>query len=199
MGYSVKCPQCNAINSSGSLFCLECQTSLNGIPQEKDTSVIENSEIKNNDSQTSKTTDGNGNTHIKIGLIVGVIGFFVVSFITIGGCFCGGLFLSIGMGVISGLLTSHYVNIGTINTASRLGAISGGVAGVFTLLGQVFGGIIPSISFATVQTLGVFPNEAVGMSNQLFSAFFLPSLFNGVIGLIASTIAGSITARKKFH
>ena len=199
MGYTAKCPQCNEINSGSSLNCVKCQTSLIGIPREKNDSAIEETEIKKTDHQTTKTTERSNIAHIKIGLIVGLIGFFVVSFFSFGGSFCCGLFTSIGVGVVSGLLTSRYANIGTIENASRLGAISGGIAGIFALLGQVFGGILPSLMFSFFDTLGTFPSTDVGMSKELFSMFFMPSLLNGIIGLIASSIASSISAGKSFN
>jgi hypothetical protein len=198
MGYTAKCPQCNEINSGSSLYCVKCQTSLVGIPREKDASVIENPEIKKTDNQVSKTTERSSNAHIKIGLIVGFVGFFVISFFTFGRGFCSGLFISIGMGYVSGFFTFRYANIGTIENASRLGAISGGIAGIFAALGQVFGGILPSLIFGFVDALGTFPNSNIDTAKELFSMFFVPSLFNGILGLVAASIAGSITASKSF-
>ncbi|MBK9924489.1 MAG: hypothetical protein IPP66_04280 [Anaerolineales bacterium] len=199
MGYTVKCPQCNEINSGSRLNCVKCQTNLIGVSRKHEETATEVSNIKIGDGQVSKAIEKNSNAHINIGLIVGAIGFFIISFFTFGGSFCGGLFISIGMGVISGLLTARYANTGTIDNASRLGAISGGIAGVFALLGQVFGGILPSMIFGMFQTLGTFPDANANMGKEIFSAFFMPSVLNGIIGLIASSIAGSTSASRNFR
>ncbi len=139
-----------------------------------------------------------GNGHIKIGLFVGAIGFLVVAFITFGKSLCGGLFCSIGMGALAGFLTSRYANVGTKENASQLGSTAGAIAGVFALLGQVLGGLLPSIISTVSVVSGAFPEFDSGITQDLFSIFFFPSLINGIIGLIAAGIAGSIAASKSF-
>ena len=198
MGYIVKCPQCSQMNSGSSLYCIKCQTSLIGIPREKDLSTVEMPESKKVNNQTPKTNERGSNAHIKIGLIVGIVGFFIISFFTFGRGCCSGFLISIGMGFVSGFLTFRYANIGTIENASRLGAISGGIAGIFAALGQVFGGILPSLIFGSFDALVTFPNSNLDTAKELFSMFFMPSLFNGIMGLVVSSIAGSITASKSF-
>ena len=198
MGYTVKCPQCGEVNSGSILYCIKCQTSLIGIPREKDLSTVEIPERKIVSDQTQKMNERSDNVHIKFGLIVGFVGFFIISFFTFGSGCCSGLLISIGMGIVSGFLTFRYANIGTPENASRLGAISGGIAGIFAALGQVFGGILPSLIFGFADALVTFPNSNLDTAKDLFSMFFMPSIFHGIIGLVASSIAGSITASKSF-
>jgi hypothetical protein len=199
MGYFVKCPQCNETNSGGSLYCIKCQTSLIGIPREQDSSSTD--EIKHKiiaNKTTTKTTGRDGYAHIKIGVIVGMISFFVSSFFTFGGGFCCGLFISIGAGSISGLLTTRYANIGTRENASRFGTVAGGIAGSFVLLGQTLGGFLPSLIIGMFSALGVVSNNDLNLFADFFSTTFMSGLLNGILGLIAATIAGSIAAAKSF-
>ncbi len=199
MNYTIKCPLCNEINSGSNIYCVKCRTKLVRIQQKNGTSTMDNSEIKKTDRRTSKATKKNSNTHAKIGLIVGIIGFFVISFFTFGGSCCAGLFISIGMGLVSGFLTVHYTNIETADDVSRLGATSGGLAGVFALLGQQFGTVLPFIIFGVFQALNLFPDRNSNMTNGFSAWIFLPSSFNGILGLIASSMAGAISAERTFR
>ena len=139
-----------------------------------------------------------GNGHIKIGLIVGIVGFVVVVFFSFGGSFCGGLFSSIVLGSVAGFLTSRHANAGTRDNASKLGTVSGGIAGIFALLAQVSSGLLPSLMIAILGAYGRLPGDVGNLPSDVFSMFFLPSVLNGIIGLIAAGIAGSIAASKGF-
>jgi MFS family permease len=139
------------------------------------------------------------NGHITIGLIVGAIGFFVVVFFSLGGSFCGGLFSSIILGAVAGLLTSRYANVEAKESASKLGFISGGIAGVFALFGQIFGGILLPLMAVILGAVGNIPGRDTDFVGDLLFIYLMPSMLKGIIGLVVAGIAGSICASKSFN
>ena len=195
MGYFVKCPQCNEINSGSSLYCEKCQTNLIGIPREKDPTTIDEIVNKQPDNQETHPTGKMLNAHIFFGLMVGIVSFFALIILTFGKeAPCCGIIFSIGAGAIAGKLTSHFAIIGTREDASRLGAISGAIAGIFAFFGQVYAGILPYFIFELMKLAGLSPSINVDLSTVYISAFFVPSLINGIFGFFAAAIAGSFTA-----
>lgn len=135
--------------------------------------------------------------YIKAGATAGLIGFFIGGIS--GQEFCPGLVISIIIGGIAGTLAGRYEKVSTREGASRFGASSGGIAGIFILLGQMFGGIIPLLMIRTVNVLGFFPANSFNALADVFSVSYSPNFFNFAFVLITTSVAGSIAAIKSFE
>ena len=80
--------------------------------------------------------------YIKFGLIVGAIALFVIIPISALLGFCGP-FISIIAGAIAGFLTAYMgKSITRRDKEYQSGAIAGAIAGGFTLIGQLIGGVM---------------------------------------------------------
>jgi len=168
LGYIVKCPQCGEINPGSRLTCTICEADLVGIRREKDPSDSDTPEEMSVVANIISTPGRNRYAHIFVGLIVGLCGFLLISFFSFGGRLCGGFFIAIGMGILSGVFTAQYANTLTKDHASRLGAISGGIAGFFAFAGQIFGSLLPSLLFRINDFLGMAPGASSSMLQEMF-------------------------------
>lgn len=196
MGYIVKCPQCNEINSGSRLTCTNCEADLVGIHREQD-SADETTPKLPVDMPPLPIETKKKYPHILVGFLVGICGFLLISFFTVGGSFCGGLFFSLGIGISAGLFTAHYAHSGPIEIITRRGAIAGGIAGFFSLLGQTLGGALIPLMFGAIQVIDNAPHEVTVSASNLMIEYFWPGLINGVLGLVVCTAMGAFAARWK--
>jgi hypothetical protein len=194
LGYIVKCPQCGEVNSGSRLTCVKCENELTGIPREQDNSE-EAAPKEKVAIPPIPGADKKNRSYMVVGFLVGICGFLLISFFTIGGSFCGGLFFSLGIGIAAGLFSAHYAHSGPIETVTRRGAIAGGIAGVFSLLGQTLGGALIPLMFGTMQVIGYARHEVTVSVNDLMIEYFWPGLINGVLGLVICTVMGAFAAR----
>ncbi len=75
---------------------------------------------------------------VRWGLIAGLVGLFVNTFVSLVFAFCGPI-VSFGIGIIAGFIVSQQEPAATKGEGAQDGAITGLIAGVFILLGQVIG------------------------------------------------------------
>ena len=153
--------------------------------------------MDNQNIKEVETNNWNVSPYIKVGIIVGLAGFFFSSIM--GQDFCFGLLLiPVIVGGIAGTLTRRYERTGTREEASRLGAWAGGVAGIFIFLGRTFGGIIPLFIVRMFSRLGFLPDRSMEAFESMFSLSFSLNFFNLAIILIITSVAGSIAATRSF-
>jgi len=134
----------------------------------------------------------------KIGFFIGIISFFVVSFLSFGGSCCVTIFASVGIGALAGWSTARYSNIGIWDSASEFGGKSGRIAGVFVFLGHIAGSILPSLLFRMGGVVGVFSSD-VANSAALNSAIIRSGIINGIIGFVILWITASFVSSKVYE
>lgn len=135
----------------------------------------------------------------RIGLFVGVPGFFLVSFISFGGSCCGGVLSSVVIGAIAGWFTAHYSNIGFWANAPEFGGKAGRIAGIFVLCGHIVGAVLPILLIGMGGLLGVFQNSDVYPFAELHPQFMIPGIINGIIGLIITWISASAVTPRVYE
>jgi len=192
MGYIVTCPQCQEINSGSQLYCTKCQASLVGVPREQTFTAEEVAAP----APSLPKAQGLSDTArlLLIGAGVGVIAFGANFFISFANVFCcGGFLVSVIAGSAAGFLTARYTNVATRENAIRAGSMAGGIAGIFILLGQVAGGILPALMISLLPASGA---NSAQLANHMFNAVFNSSLCFGLINLLVSAAAGSAVASK---
>ena len=192
MGYTVTCPQCQEINSGSQLYCTKCQASLVGVPREQASVADETAAPAPSSPKAQDLSDTVRLLLISVG--VGVIAFGANFFISFGNVFCcGGFFVSVIAGSTAGFLSARYTNVATRENAVRAGSMAGGIAGIFILLGQIAGGILPALMINLLPASGA---DSTQLANHMFNAVFNSSLCFGLINLLVSAAAGSAVASK---
>jgi len=156
-----------------------------------------NNIISDNSSQQPKKTVYYSPS--KIGVFVGIISFFLVSFLAYGGVCCLTIFLSVGIGSVAGWATARYSNVGIWSHASEYGSISGRIAGIFVFFGHLVGSILPSLLFRIGAILGLFSSIDMALVGAMNYSLFTQGLINGTIGFVLSWASASFVARKVYE
>ena len=132
---------------------------------------------------------------LKYGLIVGAISLIVIIPLSVIMGICGPVVSVIG-GAVAGFLTAHYGNISVKNTGAKQGALAGLVAGAFTFVGQIVGGILALILIQATEAsvlIGEAPTFNSPASEQML--FFVGGIGAGsCFGLIGLGVAAGFGA-----
>lgn len=136
-------------------------------------------------------------SHIKIGLIVGIIGLFLNILVSLAIGICGP-FTALIAGAVAGFITGRQEKGISKGDGARLGAISGGIVGALVLVGQMIGGFLTLSLFQVGEVplpFGAVPPTSADSSLQLI--YYLSglgvSLCFGLVGLALSALAGAGT------
>lgn len=133
----------------------------------------------------------------KLGLIVGLIGLVLNVCVASAFGFCGPA-VSLIAGAVAGYFTARQEKLSTKGAGAQAGAISGLVAGVLIILGQVIGAV-GALAFmqasGTKIAFGTIPPPSADITTQL--TYYLSGMGTGicfgVIGAVLSALAGAGT------
>jgi hypothetical protein len=118
--------------------------------------------------------------HVKIGLIVGVVGAVLNSCVSLLFGLCGPV-VSIVAGIVAGFLSIHKQYGIEKKEAGKLGAISGAAAGAVIIFGQVL---------AAIGSLAI--TQAMGLP-LLFNTGYPPTASDGIAAQISYYLVGAVT------
>ena len=127
--------------------------------------------------------------HIKIGLIVGAVGLVVNIGVTFLIEICGPVTSTIA-GIVAGFLSVRITNLPTRSQGAQIGSVSGAIAGVLVLVGQILGS---AISLFLAQLLELALPSTTTNTPQLAGNFssISTSLCVGLIGISFSILVGA--------
>ncbi|MEM8530026.1 MAG: hypothetical protein AAGF95_04235 [Chloroflexota bacterium] len=141
---------------------------------------------------------------IKNGLIVGGIGFFITLVVSsiIGVC---GPFIMLAGGAIAGLLTARATTYATQGACVKNSAISGAVAGMLMLFGQIIAAMLSLVILQATNTPPPFGSLPQSDAEQI--GFWIGGLISGfciggfgvLLGAGAGAGAGAMAWRKPEH
>jgi hypothetical protein len=131
---------------------------------------------------------------IKYGLLAGCAGLLLTSLSSYLFGICGTL-VGLLAGSAAGFLTSRKENELTPQAASRAGMVSGSVAGILVLLGQLIGTAISIAVMQNEQLSLIMQVQPAGTSLQSVQGFYWSSGLGfgfclGLTGLVFSVLAG---------
>ena len=133
---------------------------------------------------------------VKFGLIAGGIGLVLNICIAsvLGIC---GPFMALLAGAAAGFFAAQNEQVDTKGDGARMGAISGGIAGVLVLIGQLIGGLgaLAFIQYSDMaMPFGTIPSPSADASVQI--VYYVSGLGTGVcfgvLGIVAAVLAGAL-------
>ncbi len=133
---------------------------------------------------------------LKFGLLVGVVGFFVIIPVAVVLGICGPG-VTLVAGAIAGFLTAYGGRAATSREGAQSGAIAGAISGGVMLLGQLLGGML-IVAFAhvtqTPPVLGTVPSLSAPLSELIpyYSGGLVGGLCFGWVGVLLGALAGGL-------
>mgnify|MGYP000018976980 FL=1 len=137
------------------------------------------------------------NPQTKYGLIIGLIGLIINTFVAAALGICGPVIALIG-GAIAGFLAANEKKVAPKSENAKAGAIAGLIAGGLIFIGQVIGGVLALVLFRSTMVsdiFGVSPSITEETSFQLgyYLGGFGIGMCLGAVDLIAAALAGAGT------
>jgi prolipoprotein diacylglyceryltransferase len=136
------------------------------------------------------------NPQTKYGLIIGLIGLIINTFVAAALGICGPVIALIG-GAIAGFLAANEKKAAQKSENAKAGAIAGLTAGGLIFIGQVIGGVLALVLFRSTMAdiFGVSPSTTEESSFQLgyYLGGFGIGMCLGAVDLVAAALAGAGT------
>ncbi len=141
--------------------------------------------------------------YLKFGLLVGIVGFFLIIPVTVAVGICGpGVTLLAG--AVAGFLAAYKGQARMSREGGQSGAIAGAIAGMIMLLGQLLGGVITlgylhqtqaKVPFGGLPSLSAPLSELVGYYVGGLGFGLCLGVGGILLGAIAGGVAGALGAR----